>query len=89
MRDAHGKGRPQAAFALVRQRFQRVAQKPMELISAPGARVAFQPAPEKLTVLPDCDQVAFHIWFSLPCTCRLARQVAAVLPWLTTRTLAQ
>lgn len=64
----------------------RSAQKPTELMLAPAASVLFQPMPDTVTVLPLCDQPAFHSWLILPlASVKLPRQPStAAAPVLVT-----
>ena len=78
-----------AAPPLITTPDQRVAQKPISDELAPAARDAFQPAPLKLTVLPLCVQLAFHIWLMVPLTAMFATQVTALALLLVRVTTAQ
>ena len=64
----------------------RSAQKPTELMLALAASVLFQPMPDTVTVLPLCDQPAFHNWLILPlASVKLPRQPStAAAPVLVT-----
>jgi hypothetical protein len=59
-RDAHEKAARRRLICGGNCFAQRVAQKPIEPALAPAASVLFQPAPLRASVLPLCDQVAFH-----------------------------